>query len=69
MCQATFPFANESPIPQPSILEPIQIRNTKKPLEPIEMAKERIETLESIEPIHQIKKPESLITLKKTQTI
>ena len=67
MGQATVRFANEPPNPQPSPLELMKIEDTKEPLEFLEMAEERIGILDSIKPILPIKKPESIIPLKKLE--
>ena len=63
MGPATVPFTNEPLNPQPLPLEPMKAEDTRERFAPLEMAAERIEILEPVEPIHSMMKPESEITL------
>ena len=64
MVPATALFTNKPPNLQPFPLEPLKVEEVKEPLEPVEMAEERIEILNRVELIHPKKKPESEIILK-----
>ena len=53
MVPATVPLIIEPSNPHPLLLEPLKVEEIKEPLEPVEMAAERIEILDLVEPTTQ----------------